>query len=65
MVVLPLLLFQNLQIPKTLLVNYGEKVTVYMTFIYHPGYFFVQREDSVIDEITELLQKHCKVSITM
>ncbi|KAL4217941.1 Tudor domain-containing protein 7 [Mactra antiquata] len=50
----------NLKIPKEQLLQYNDTVTVYMTFIFHPGYFFVQREDSCIDDITELLQRHCK-----
>ena len=38
-----------------------EPATVYMTYIYNPGYFFVQREDSFIDEMSEELQKSCQV----
>ena len=37
------------------------ETTVYMTYIYNPGYFCVQREDSLIDEMSEELQKFCQV----
>ncbi|XP_060571770.1 tudor domain-containing protein 7-like isoform X2 [Ruditapes philippinarum] len=51
---------KNLEIPKDLQISSNDPVTVYMTFIYNPGYFCVQREDSIIDTIAEQLQTHCQ-----
>ena len=38
-----------------------EEVVVYMTYIYNPGYFCIQREDSIIDDMSAELQKYCQV----
>ena len=40
----------------------SDEVVVYMTYVNSPAYFCIQLEDSVIGELSEVLQTHCKVS---
>ncbi|KAL3890205.1 hypothetical protein ACJMK2_002497 [Sinanodonta woodiana] len=55
---------KELRILQQELLPIGEKITVYLTYIYNCGYFCVQKEDSCIDQIAEELQKDCKTKST-
>ncbi|KAL5013682.1 hypothetical protein ScPMuIL_007952 [Solemya velum] len=47
-------------IPKGQALPIGDKIIVYMTFIYSCGHFCVQKKESLIDEIAEELESFCK-----
>ncbi|XP_052271235.1 tudor domain-containing protein 7-like isoform X3 [Dreissena polymorpha] len=54
---------KSLTIPRVLLIDADTtQVTLYTTFVDHPGCFYCQREDSIIDTISQALQAHCKVA---
>ncbi|XP_067666250.1 tudor domain-containing protein 7B-like [Haliotis asinina] len=51
--------WKDLTIPEPQLLDPGETVTVFVTFALRVDSFFVQKEDSCIDDINATLEKEC------